>query len=314
MPDFLPRLSAAFQNSSESWLSRVYGNARQLAHRARLKVVSANGAAVHFADLRTGPRLGRAQTASVLTHAAIMITLAAWAVHPSAPKSARTPAGDLSRQLTPLSPDLLRHLLGSESSSGSGSGGNRDPLPATSGHLPAFSSIQLLKPALPQKIDPQLAVPPTILDPSAPAVLTAIADVGLPWMKDKSDSAGSGTGNSIGKGKGNTLGDGGDGLVGEGYSNGPYHPGFSRPSCVYCPDPQYSDEARASKVQGIVTLEVLVGVDGRAAEVRVTKGIGMGLEERSLQTVRGWRFNPARDAAHRPVAGWITIEVVFRLY
>jgi protein TonB len=314
MHDFLPRLSAAFQNSSESWLSRVCGNARQLAHSAGLKVVSANGAPVHFADLRTGPRLGRAQTVSVLTHAAIMITLAAWVVHPPAPKSSRTPAGDSAHQLTPLSPDLLRHLLGPEPSSGSGSGGNREPLPATSGHLPAFSSIQLLKPSLPQKIDPQLAVPPTILDPSAPAMLTAVADVGLPWMKDKFDSAGPGTGNSIGKGKGNTLGDGGDGLVGEGYSSGPYHAGFSRPSCVYCPDPQYTDEARASKVQGIVTLEVLVGVDGRAAEVRVTKGIGMGLEERSLQTVRGWRFNPARDAAHRPVAGWITIEVVFRLY
>jgi outer membrane biosynthesis protein TonB len=40
----------------------------------------------------------------------------------------------------------------------------------------------------------------------------------------------------------------------------------------------------------------------------------MGLDERSLQTVRGWRFNPARDAAHRPIAGWITIEVLFRLY
>jgi protein TonB len=314
MPDVLPRLSAAFQSSSESWFSRVYGNACQLAHNAGLKVVSANGAPVNFADLRTGPRLGRAQTVSVLTHAAIMITLAVWAVHPPAPKSSHPAAGDSARQLTPLSPDVLRRLLGPDAASGSGSGGNRDPLPATSGHLPAFSSIQLLKPSLPQKVDPQLAVPPTIPDPSAPAVLTAVADIGLPWMKDKSDSAGPGTGNSIGKGKGNTLGDGGDGLAGEGYSNGPYHAGFSRPSCVYCPDPQYTDEARSSKVQGIVTLEVLVGVDGYATEVRVTKGIGMGLEERSLQTVRGWRFNPARDVAHLPVAGWITIEVVFRLY
>jgi periplasmic protein TonB len=259
-------------------------------------------------------RLGRAQYGSMLMHTAIILALAIWAVHPSAQKPSRTPAGDSSRQLTPLSPELLRHLLGPDPSSGSGSGGNRDPLPATSGHLPALSSIQLLKPSLPQKVDPQLAVPPTILDPDAPAVLTAVADIGLPWMKEKTDSAGPGTGNTIGKGKGDSVGDGGNGLVGEGFSSAPYHAGFSRPSCGYCPNPQYTDEARASKVQGSVTLEVLVAADGRAAQLHLTKGIGMGLDERSLQTISGWRFNPARDAAHRPIAGWITIEVLFRLY
>jgi periplasmic protein TonB len=314
MPDFLPGFSAASRNSSESWLSRVCSNAQQLARRTGLSLSSANGAPLHLVDLRRGSRLGRAQYASMLTHAAIISVLAIWAVHPSPQKPPRTPAGDSSRQLTALSPELLRHLLGPDLSSGSGSGGNRDPLPATSGHLPALSSVQLLRPLLPQKMDPQLAVPPTILDPDAPAVLTAVADIGLPWMKEKTDSAGPGTGNTIGKDNGDSVGDGGDGFVGEGFSSAPYHAGFSRPSCVYCPNPQYTDEARASKVQGSVTLEVLVGADGRAAQVHLTKGIGMGLDERSLQTVRGWRFNPARDAAHRPITGWITIEVLFRLY
>lgn len=314
MPDLLPRFSASLQNSRESWLSRVYGNACQLARRTGLRLSSSNGAPLHFVDLRTGPRLGNAQYASALTHAVIFLVMAVWAVHPSSRKPLPKPIADASERLTPLSPDVLRHLLGPDPSGGSGSGGNRDPLPATSGNLPALSSIQLVKPSLPPKMDPQLAVPPTILDPDAPAVLTAVADIGLPWMKDKTDSAGPGVGRTIGSGKGETVGDGGIGPVGEGFSGAPYRAGFSRPSCVYCPDPQYTDEARASKVQGIVTLEVLVGVDGRAVEVRLTKGIGMSLEERSVQTIRGWRFNPARDAAHRPVAGWITIEVLFRLY
>jgi TonB family protein len=314
MPDFLPRFSAASHNSSESWFSRVCSNAQQLAHHTGLSLSSANGAPLHLVDLRKGSRLGCAQYGSMLMHAAIISALAIWAVRPSAQKPPRTPAGDSSHQLTALSPELLRHLMGPDPSSGSGSGDNRDPLPATSGHLPALSSIQLLKPSLPLKQDPQLAVPPTILDPDAPAVLTAVADVGLPWMKEKTDSAGPGTGNTIGNAKGDSVGDGGNGLVGEGFSSAPYHAGFSRPSCVYCPNPQYTDEARASKVQGSVTLEVLVTADGHAAQVRLTKGIGVGLDERSLQTIRGWRFNPARDAAHRPIAGWITIEVLFRLY
>ena len=314
MPDFLPRFNPTSQNPNESWLSRVRSNAQQLVHRTGLSLSSANGAPLHLVNLRGGSRLGRAQYGSILTHAAIISALAIWTVHPSVQKTPRTPAGDSSRQLTPLSPELLRHLIGPDPSSGSGSGGNRDPLPATSGHLPAFSSIQLLKPSLPKKIDPRLAVPPTILDPDAPAVLTTVADIGLPWMKEKTDSAGPGTGDTIGNAKGDAVGDGGNGVFGEGFSGAPYHAGFSRPSCVYCPNPQYTDEARASKVQGSVTLEVLVAADGRAAQIHLTKGIGMGLDERSLQTVRGWRFNPARDAAHHPIAGWITIEVLFRLY
>jgi periplasmic protein TonB len=312
MPD--PRFSITSQTSSESWLSRVRTNAQQIAQRTGLSLSSANGAPLHLVEIRVRSRLGRAQYASMFTHAAIISALAIWAVHPPAQKPARTPTGISSHQLTPLSPELLRHLFDPELSSGSGSGGNRDPLPATSGQLPTLSSIQLLKPSLPQKMDPQLAVPPTILDPDAPAVLTAVAEIGLPWMKEKMDSAGPGTGNTIGKGSGDSVGDGGNGPVGEGGSSAPYHAGFSRPSCVYCPNPQYTDEARSSKVQGSVTLEVLVGADGRAAQVHLTKGMGMGLDERSLQTVRSWRFNPTRDAAHRPVAGWITIEVLFRLY
>jgi protein TonB len=314
MPDFLPRFSAAFQNTSESWLFRVYSNARQLAHGTALKICSPNGAPIHLLDLRTGPRLGRAQSASVLTHAAILAAFAAWFIHPSAIQTPHTSATGATHELTPISAELLRQLLGDHPSSGSGQGGARNPIPATTGHIPAISSIQLLQPSLPRKTDPQLAVPPTILDPNAPAVLTPVVDIGLPWMKDKTNSPGPGTGNTIGNGNGHTMGDGGDGPIGEGYSGRPYSAGVTRPSCAYCPDPMYTDEAREAKVQGIVTLEVLVGPDGRAAQVHMTKGIGMGLEERTLQSVRGWRFTPARDAAHRPVPAWVTIEVLFRLY
>ena len=96
MPDFLPRFNAASQDSRETWLSRVCSNAQQLAHRTGLSLSSANGAPVDLVDLRRGSRLGRAQYGSMLMHAAIISALAIWAVHPSA----RTPAGDSSRQLT----------------------------------------------------------------------------------------------------------------------------------------------------------------------------------------------------------------------
>ena len=68
------------------------------------------------------------------------------------------------------------------------------------------------------------------------------------------------------------------------------------------------------KMQGTVTLRVLVGADGKASEIRVVRGVGYGLEERAVQTVRDWTFSPARNAARRPVAAWVTIEAVFRLF
>ena len=86
------------------------------------------------------------------------------------------------------------------------------------------------------------------------------------------------------------------------------------PTCVICPYPIYTDEARHVKVQGTVTLRVLVGTDGRAAQIRVVSGVGYGLEERAEQTVRGWKFKPAIDAARRPVPAWVTIEAVYRLF
>jgi protein TonB len=67
-------------------------------------------------------------------------------------------------------------------------------------------------------------------------------------------------------------------------------------------------------MQGTVTLRVLVGADGGASDIRVVRGVGFGLEERAIQTVRGWKFKPARDANQHAIAAWVTIEAVFRLF
>ena len=66
------------------------------------------------------------------------------------------------------------------------------------------------------------------------------------------------------------------------------------PMCLVSPLPVYTDEARRVKVQGTATLRILVGADGRALQVRVVRGPGYGLEERAEETVRGWKFRPAR--------------------
>jgi len=69
-----------------------------------------------------------------------------------------------------------------------------------------------------------------------------------------------------------------------------------------------------AKLQGLVTMRVLVGADGRVRDVQVTRGIGLGLDENAVHAVRGWQFLPAKDAEGHPAATWITIETVFRLF
>jgi TonB family protein len=60
-------------------------------------------------------------------------------------------------------------------------------------------------------------------------------------------------------------------------------------------------------------LRVLVSAEGRASQIQVTQGIGMGLDDRAVQSVRSWKFAPARDGSRHAVPAWITIEIIFRL-
>src|SRR5260370_11681757 len=140
-----------------------------------------------------------------------------------------------------------------------------------------------------------------MLEPQAPPTAALQSDLGLPWMLDKTKSGGAGD-RGIGAGKDGGMGDREGPGGGEGESNLPYSRGVLAPTCVVCPYPIYTDEARHAKMQGTVTLRVLVGPDGKASEIRVIRGVGFGLDERAVQTVRGWKFNPARAANQHAIS------------
>jgi TonB family protein len=89
--------------------------------------------------------------------------------------------------------------------------------------------------------------------------------------------------------------------------------GVSAPRTLYAPDPEYSEEARRAKVQGSVLLALIVGPDGNPHDLRLMRSLGMGLDEKALEAVRTWRFEPARKDGV-PVAVQISVEVNFRLY
>ncbi|HKV24843.1 MAG TPA: TonB family protein [Candidatus Acidoferrum sp.] len=289
-------------------------NLAQLLLPVAVKPASANGAPIHLLKYDKSMSPARAQGASVLTHGALFAALLLVFARPNIPihhpgqnetppsKTVSIPAG------------LIRTLTTDRLEKSGGQGGDQNPVPATSGNLPPLSRVQIVKPMLPPEQHPVLPEPPTILDRNATAILTQSDKIGLPWNAHETDSAGPGKGHSLGSRDGNTLGDGGPGPGGDGGGDNLYRAVATSPGCVYCPYPTYTDDARHGKVQGSVMLEVLVGTDGRAHGVRLLRGIGFGLDERAVATVETWKFAPARDAAGRPVAAWITVEAVFRLF
>jgi outer membrane biosynthesis protein TonB len=44
------------------------------------------------------------------------------------------------------------------------------------------------------------------------------------------------------------------------------------------------------------------------------KGPGLGLEEKAIEAVKGWKFKPAVGPNGKVVAAMVPIEVTFRLY
>ena len=90
--------------------------------------------------------------------------------------------------------------------------------------------------------------------------------------------------------------------------------GTTTPSCIHCPTPNYTEEARAAKYQGVVVLQVTVTAEGRATNIAILKAPGKGLEARAVEAVRDWKFKPAVGPDGNPVSVIVPIEVTFRLY
>jgi TonB family protein len=89
--------------------------------------------------------------------------------------------------------------------------------------------------------------------------------------------------------------------------------GVTVPACVYCPNPRFTDEARAAKFSGSVVLQVVVTADGHAENISVVRKAGYGLEQNAIDTVRKWQFRPAKGPDGNPVATVVPIEVTFRI-
>ncbi len=79
------------------------------------------------------------------------------------------------------------------------------------------------------------------------------------------------------------------------------------------PAPAYPAAAQRNGVQGTVTLKVLVTRDGFPSRVELEKSSGSTpLDQAALETVKTWRFVPARRGAEA-IEDTVIVPIVFRL-
>ncbi len=235
--------------------------------------------------------------------------------HPPAPRP--TVELVLPADIPPLQP-------GKTLSGGGGGGGAHDVLKASVGRLPTRSLQQIAPPAVVLRAEPpKLAVESTIV---IPPEVTLVAfnhfpDLGDPMSHSTMPSNGQGqrggmgdhgSGGGIGPGVGPGYGPGdGGGTGGDSYHRGQ---GASDPSVLSQVDPEFSEEARKAKFQGLCVLTIIVEADGTPSNIRVRGGLGMGLDEKAIEAVKKWRFRPSMKNG-RPVRyGPVEVDVDFHLY
>lgn len=114
----------------------------------------------------------------------------------------------------------------------------------------------------------------------------------------------------MGSGRGGGVGPGEGGGIGGGVFRA--GGGVSFPQLIYRVEPEYTEEPRKAKYQGTVVLNIVVDISGMVRNIRVTRSLGLGLDEKAVEAVRQWKFRPGmKDGRPVPVAA--SIEVTFRL-
>ncbi len=84
------------------------------------------------------------------------------------------------------------------------------------------------------------------------------------------------------------------------------------PEKVVFPSPQYTEIARKARIQGVVIVEAIIDKEGNVTNVKVLKGLPMGLDQSAVDAVKRWKFRPA-TLNGKPVAVIYNLTVNFQL-
>jgi len=321
-PDLVSKLTADLPTADAELigLARELGSLPRMDFKAQLKaslltdIATLNGAEVShgwpimptlFGERNQFPVSGQNFGMSMLAHAA-MVLLVIYAgnlirTNPRLPNAIRDLANTQVADLV-IAPDEAR-----------GGGGSPDKLETTQGRLPDRSLQPITPPREIRNDAPRLAVAPAIvLSDNVKLPDVPLTQYGDPLAHVNGPaSTGVGSGPGIGNGAGAGLGPGSGGNTGGSAMH--MGAGMTAPTILSRVEPEFSEEARKAKYQGTVVLWVVVGPDGKAHDIRVARGLGMGLDQQAIDAVQKWKFAPAMYDNHA-VAVYATIEVQFRLF
>ena len=202
---------------------------------------------------------------------------------------------------------------------GGGGGGAHEPVPPIRGKAPEIvSKVQLNAPQLARLDHPKLAAEPTeqVKIPDNPKLVNfGISNSPQIALASQGNGSGSGFGSGLGGGLGSGHGVGAGPGSGGGYGGGLMNVGggVSAPAVIHSVEPEFSEQARASSLQGTVVLQLIVDAEGNPQNIRVTRHLGMGLDEKAMEAVRQYKFKPAMYQGH-PVAVQIVVDIDFHLH
>jgi periplasmic protein TonB len=210
--------------------------------------------------------------------------------------------------VTPPPVSNIRLSLLNPYTSPPGGGGQHSSTPASAGHPPKAAPRQFVLPAPVINLDPKLVLAqaiealsdipdlklPNLGDPTG---LAALSSAGRGGPAGYGDGPGTGTGSSNGASTGTVYGPGG---------------GITLPVPIHKVEPEFSEEARKARANGIVMVYAEIGPDGKPHNIRIARSFGLGLDEKALEAVSKWLFKPGTKNG-KPVTVAASIEVSFHL-
>jgi periplasmic protein TonB len=295
--------------ADKSWFATFRDNIRDVIAPRKLPPLETTSEPVDVPEIWTkNKQFTKVQALSLAIHVVVIVLI----VLPLLPEFVSPPTQANNVNEIPVSVYLPKLTMGNKRAGGGGGRANTEP--ANRGKLPVFSMHQLAPPEVKPHEAKLMTQPSVMVPPTIHMQMPNLPNTGDPISGLVNDSMGNGSGSGIGSGNGSGLGSGSEYGVGGGPPMAGEN-GYSRPDCVYCPQPEYSDTGFKLKIQGPVVLDIIVGADGRAISVHVDKGLGYGLDESAMKSVRDiWRFKPAVGPNGQPAVVRMLIEIDFHLY
>jgi protein TonB len=89
-------------------------------------------------------------------------------------------------------------------------------------------------------------------------------------------------------------------------------PGITMPVVIHEVKPEYTKQAMAERVQGLVQMTVVVRPGGKPSDIEVVKSLHPDLDRAAVEALEQWTFKAgAREGKQVPVR--VTIEMTFTL-